>query len=69
MSATVIKVGNPSTSVEWSLDAAALADGFTISGTGLVTAPAEPTVAKVTVTATSIFDTTKSDDYELTVGS
>ena len=69
MSADVVKVGNPSTSVEWSLDAAALADGFTISGTGLVTAPAEPTVAKVTVTATSIFDTTKSDDYELTVGS
>ena len=69
MSATVVRTGNASQSVVWSLDAAALADGFTISATGLVTAPAEPTVAKVTVTATSVFDDTKDDDYDLTVGS
>ena len=69
MSATVVKTGNASEAVTWSLDAASVADGFTISGTGLVTAPAEPTVAKVTVTATSVFDTTKDDDYELTVSS
>lgn len=69
MSATVVRTGNASQAVTWSLDAASVADGFTISGTGLVTAPAEPTVAKVTVTATSVFDTTKDDDYELTVSS
>lgn len=69
MSATVVKTGNASQAVTWSLDAASVADGFTISGTGLVTAPASPTVAKVTVTATSVFDTTKDDDYELTVSS
>ena len=69
MSATVVRTGNASQSVVWSLDAAALADGFTISATGLVTAPAEPTVDKVTVTATSVFDDTKDDDYDLTVGS
>lgn len=69
MSATVERTGNASQAVTWSLDAASVADGFTISGTGLVTAPAEPTVAKVTVTATSVFDDTKDDDYELTVSS
>ena len=69
MSATVVRTGNASQAVVWSLDAAALADGFTISATGLVTAPAEPTVDKVTVTATSVFDDTKDDDYDLTVGS
>ena len=69
MSATVVRTGNASQAVVWSLDAAALADGFTISSTGLVTAPAEPTVDKVTVTATSVFDDTKDDDYDLTVGS
>lgn len=69
MSATVVRTGNASQSVVWSLDAASVADGFTISATGLVTAPAEPTVAKVTVTATSVFDDTKEDDYDLTVSS
>lgn len=69
MSATVVKTGNASQAVTWSLDAASVTDGFTISGTGLVTAPAAPTVEKVTVTATSVFDTTKDDDYELTVSS
>lgn len=69
MSATVVRTGNASQSVVWSLDAASVADGFTISATGLVTAPAEPTVAKVTVTATSVFDDTKDDDYDLTVSS
>ncbi|MEE0137747.1 Ig-like domain-containing protein [Fusobacterium ulcerans] len=69
MSATVVRTGNASQSVVWSLDAASVADGFTISSTGLVTAPAEPTVAKVTVTATSVFDDTKDDDYDLTVSS
>lgn len=69
MSATVVKTGNASQAVTWSLDAASVADGFTISGTGLVTAPAAPTVENVTVTATSVFDTTKDDDYELTVSS
>ena len=69
MSATVVRTGNASQSVVWSLDDASVADGFTISATGLVTAPAEPTVAKVTVTATSVFDDTKDDDYDLTVSS
>ncbi|MBO7695210.1 MAG: hypothetical protein J6T10_21520 [Methanobrevibacter sp.] len=68
MSASVVKVGNPSTDVTWSVDTASATDGFTISSTGLLTAPESPTVAKVTVTATSIFDTSKKGTKELTVG-
>lgn len=65
LSATVVKVGNPSTAVTWSLDAGAT--GFTISSSGLITAPADTAVESITATATSIFDTTKSDDITLTV--
>ena len=67
MSAEVVKVGNPSTSVEWSVDSAAATDEFTISSGGLLTAPAEPTVDEVTVTATSVFDTSKKGTKKLTV--
>ena len=69
MSATVVKTGNASEAVTWSLDTAAASDGFTISGTGLLTAPAEVTVEEVTVTATSVFDTTKKGTKKLTIAS
>lgn len=65
LSATVVKTGNASQVVTWSLDAGAT--GFSVSSTGLVTAPAETDVESITVTATSVFDTTKSDDIELSV--
>ena len=65
LSATVVKTGNASTGVTWTLDSGAT--GFTVSSNGLVTAPAETSVESITVTATSIFDTTKSDDITLTV--
>ena len=65
LSATVVKTGNASQNVTWSLDEGAT--GFTVSSTGLVTAPAETSVESITVTATSVFDTTKSDDITLTV--
>lgn len=69
MSATVVKTGNASQAVTWSVDSASATDGFTISATGLLTAPAEVTVEKVTVTATSVFDTTKKGTKELTISS
>ena len=69
MSATVVKTGNASESVEWSVDSASATDGFTISATGLLTAPAEVTVEEVTVTATSVFDTTKKGTKKLTIAS
>jgi len=65
LSATVVKTGNASQAVTWELDSGAT--GFTVSSTGLVTAPAETSVESITVTATSVFDTTKSDDIELSV--
>lgn len=69
MSATVVKTGNASEAVTWSLDTAAASDGFTISGTGLLTAPSSVTVEEVTVTATSVFDTTKKGTKKLTIAS
>ena len=69
MTATVVKTGNVSTSVEWSIDAEATSDGFTISSNGLLTAPQNITVESVTVTATSLYDTTKTGTLTLTVSS
>ena len=67
MSATVVRTGNASQSVVWSIDSDAVTDGFTISATGLLTAPASATVEEVTVTATSVFDDTKKGTKKLTV--
>ena len=69
MSATVVKTGNASESVTWSVDSAAATDGFTISATGLLTSPQTVTVEEVTVTATSVFDTTKKGTKKLTIAS
>ncbi len=65
LSATVVKTGNASEAVTWELDEEAT--GFSVSSTGLVTAPAETDVESIIVTATSVFDTTKSDDIILSV--
>lgn len=67
MSATVVRTGNASQSVVWSIDDDASTDGFTISATGLLTAPASATVEEVTVTATSVFDDTKKGTKKLSV--
>ena len=67
LSATVVRTGTASQVVTWALDAAAVADGFTISSSGLITAPADATVESITATATSVFDDTKDDDIELSV--
>lgn len=67
MSATVVKTGNASEVVTWSVDEDAATGGFTISATGLLTAPADTALEEVTVTATSVFDTTKKGTKKLTV--
>lgn len=67
LSATVVKTGNASEVVTWEVDAEAEADGVTISSAGLLSVPENATVESVTATATSVFDTTKSDDIELSV--
>lgn len=69
MSATVVRTGNASQVVTWEVDSASSADGVTISSSGLLSVPADATVEAIKVTATSVFDDTKSDDYDLTVTS
>lgn len=67
MSATVVRTGNASQAVTWSVDSDAATGGFTISSTGLLTAPADTALEEVTVTATSVFDDTKKGTKKLTV--
>lgn len=67
LSATVVRTGNASQVVTWKVDTSAAADGITVSSSGLLTVPADATVETVKVTATSVFDDTKSDDIDLTV--
>ena len=67
LTATVVRTGNASQVVTWEVDSSAAADGITVSSSGLLTVPADATVETVKVTATSVFDDTKSDDIDLTV--
>ena len=67
LSATVVKTGNASEVVTWEVDSDSASDGVTISSSGLLSVPENATVESVTATATSVFDTTKSDDIELSV--
>ena len=66
-SATVTKTGNASEVVTWSVDETSATDGATISSSGLLTVPADATVEEITVTATSVFDDTKSGTKKVTV--
>ena len=68
LSASVIGTGDVETTVTWSVDATASADGVTISNAGLLEIPANATVESITVTATSTEDDTKSDTATITVG-
>lgn len=67
LTATVTTTGITNKSVEWTVDASASADGVTVDVNGLVKVPATATVESITVTATSIFDNTKSDTATITV--
>ena len=69
LSASVIAQGEATTGVEWTVDSTAEADGVTISDAGLLEIPADVSVESITVTATSTYDDTKSDDATITVGS
>ena len=69
LSASVIAQGEATTGVAWSVDSASVTDGVTISNAGLLEIPADATVESITVTATSTYDDTKSDDATITVGS
>lgn len=67
-SVEVATTGFANKAVTWSIDADALADGVKIDyATGELEVPANAKVEAITVTATSVFDKTKSDDAIITV--
>lgn len=67
LSATVVTTGFANKAVYWSVDAVSYADGVRISDMGELIIPSDATVESVTVTATSIYDNTKTGTATITV--
>ena len=67
LSATVATTGFANKSVTWSVDSTAAADDVTINNSGILKVPADATVSEVTVTAKSVYDTTKTNTAVITV--
>ena len=67
LKATVVTTGFANKAVTWSVDSDSEADGISVDLNGLVTIPTTATVEDVTVTATSVFDTTKTDTATITL--
>ena len=67
LSATVVTTGFANKAVYWTVDADAYADGVRIADDGELIIPADATVESVTVTATSIYDNTKTGTATITV--
>lgn len=67
LSATVVTTGFANKAVYWSVDADSYADGIRISDAGKLIIPSDATVESVTVTATSIYDNTKTGTATITV--
>ena len=65
--AEVVTTGFANKAVTWSVDATSEADNISIDENGLLTIPTTATTESVTVTATSIFDDTKSGTAAVTV--
>ena len=67
LSATVVTTGFANKAVYWSVDADSYEDGIRISDMGELIIPSDATVESVTVTATSIYDNTKTGTATITV--
>ena len=67
LSATVATTGFANKAVTWSVDSSAAADDVKIDVSGKLSIPATATVESITVTAKSVFDTTKSGTATITV--
>lgn len=65
--AIVATDGITNKSVQWTVDSNSVADGVTINANGLLTVPADVSVEEITVTATSIYDGTKTGTATVTV--
>ena len=69
LKATVTTTGFANKSVQWSVDSSSKADGVTITNNGLLKIPADASVEGVTVTATSIYNTSVTGTASITVAS
>ena len=67
LSAVVVTTGFANKAVYWSVDSDAYADGVRISDGGKLIVPSTATVESITVTATSIYDHTKTGTATITV--
>lgn len=67
LNATVVTTGFANKAVGWAVDSTSEADGVTISSTGILNVPADATVQSITVTAQSIYDSTKTGTATITV--
>ena len=67
LSAVVVTTGFANKAVYWSVDSTAYAAGVRISDAGKLIVPADASVGSVTVTATSIYDNTKTGTATITV--
>lgn len=67
LSAAVVTTGFANKAVYWTVDSTAYADGVRISDDGRLIVPSDASVETVTVTATSIYDNTKSGTATITV--
>lgn len=66
-SAEVATTGVTNKAVVWSVDSDSVADGITINESGLLKVPSTATVDSITVTATSVYDSTVSGTASVTV--
>lgn len=67
LSAKVVTTGFANKAVVWSVDSVAKADGVTINEEGILKVPSTATVSSITVTASSVYDNTKSGTATITV--
>ena len=67
LSAEVVTTGFANKAVGWAVDSEAEADGITIDNNGVLKVPANATVTSITVTAQSIYDSTKTGTATITV--
>lgn len=67
LTATVATTGFANKGVVWSVDSTSKADGVTITAGGVLKVPSNASVSSVTVTATSVYDSTKYNTATITV--
>ena len=66
LTTTVVAVGGANMAVSYAVDDTAAKAGVTVDANGLVSIPANYT-GEITVTVTSIFDSTATDEATITV--